>query len=171
MNRRHSSKAGFTLVELMIVIGIISTLMGLVVFIYPKIQNMLNKTETNNNLHLLQQALIKYKSKRTVLPRDTEYESGVVNNDHLFEALETYGVEEKMMKDAWGRPVFYDRLKDIDGGFEIGRDLPENPLVSEFPSDTLSEDQERRLDMWSFVIWSLGPEEDNIADNMELRGK
>ncbi|MFH1549449.1 MAG: type II secretion system protein [Planctomycetota bacterium] len=166
MDRKSARNGGFTLVEMMIVIGVIVTLMGLVVVVAPLINEMLKKTQTENNLQLLTQALTNY--KEVFLPEDTKYEGNVADNAHLIKELE---IEEKMLKDGWGNDIYYDNLKDEDGEPDINRSLPQNPIAEEFPTLELSPEEIEKL-RWDFVVWSLGSSTDaeDTNDNLSKCG-
>ena len=167
MDRKSAHNGGFTLVEMMIVIGVIVTLMGLVVVVGPLVFEMVKETQTENNLNLLAQALANYKD--VFLPEDTTYEDNVADNAHLIEKLEELGIEEKILKDGWGNIIFYDNLKDNNGEPAINRSLPDNPIAEEFPSHELSDEDKEKL-RWDFVIWSRGPDIEDISDNLSKRG-
>ena len=167
MDRKSAHNGGFTLVEMMIVIGVIVTLMGLVVVVAPMVNKMLKQNQTDHHLEMLKQALTNY--KEVFLPEDTKYEGNVANNTHLIEKLEELGIEEKVLKDGWGNDIFYDNLKDEDGEPAINRILPENPIAEEFPALDPSPEEKEKM-RWDFVVWSLGPEVNDDSDNLFKRG-
>ncbi len=164
MDRKSARNGGFTLVEMMIVIGVIVTLMGLVVVVAPMVNEMLKKSQTDTNLQLLAQALTNY--RELFLPDDTIYEGNIVNNDHLVEEL---NIEKELLMDGWGNDIYYDRLTDEEGEPDINRSLPENPIAEEFPRLRLSDEEINKL-RWDFVIWSLGPDVEDTSDNLSKRG-
>ena len=128
---------------------------------------MLKQNQTDTNLQLLAQALTNH--KYVFLPEDTSYEGGVADNSHLIEALEEYGIDEKILKDGWGNDIYYDNLRDETGEPDINRTLPDNPIAGEFPSFELSDEEKDRF-RWDFVVWSRGPDIEDKSDNISRRG-
>lgn len=90
----HLRRAGFTLVELLVVMAIIATLAALVVPMVFSAQETANRTECANNLKAIGEALIQYKTqkgKRRFYPRyDGKkfvvalYRSGILQDAKVF---------------------------------------------------------------------------------------
>ncbi len=164
----QSRNRGFSLVELMIVIGIIVVLMGLITFAIPLIQSLANKIKTTANLKQLKTALIRYDDNE--LPADTKYDNHPIDKDDLIEALKAVGVTEHTFRDGWGGEIIYDRLRNIDLVFEINEGLPSHPIKRLFPNfSSYSEmtDDEKDKIKWDFIIWSLGDPKDESDDLYE----
>lgn len=107
-NMKNTAQAGFSVVELMISLGIIILIMSFVVPGLSKIMGKGSLASTKNTLKLVNQAILDYKMDVHVVPQTLEdldkRPDGVSgwNGSYLPEAM-----QGKEIVDAWHQPIVY----------------------------------------------------------------
>jgi len=180
---RKPDNKGFTLVELMIVIGIIAVLMGLVIAVYGPIMEALNNTKCKHNLGQIYQAVLTYKGSF-----DQVYPS---RGGDLFLALlyQTKQLNEFSVyvcptdKDKDGANFTMDTAKRClayeDGvtyeGVEEGDVIMYNPASEQWDDDTFkpheisyaARDQENEDEDWYSISGSSGDATVLVSDDCQ----
>ena len=154
--RPASGEAGFTLVEILIVMSVIIVLMGMVLVSHPCDPNEAHRVATLSKLNMLEQAIVRYNNKYDAFPPDSEIgEGNKVDNEKFLEVMDEFGIKEESMLDGWGSAIVYDRVRDEDGNLEINKDLPKDPRDEKI-LDADGEDEEEEI-YQKFFLWSQGP--------------
>ncbi len=140
MNRSRRSQAGFSLIEILIVLGLLLVLGTVGVTAFRKVQSSANKKAAKVTVESAEQAMELYLTTVGELP-DTE--SGL-------QALIT-APEDETLAAKWDGPYLKDSKIPVDPwGSELRYELVE------------SEDEEGDA---SFKIWSIGPDKEDGTDD------
>ncbi|MBF0350154.1 MAG: type II secretion system protein GspG [SAR324 cluster bacterium] len=111
-------KKGFTLMEILLSLGVLSVLTAVIMPMGTKVLNQTNVTGTQDRILLLEQGLLSYFRDMGKLPNDT-YGTSNTGLDQLITNVGNvtpyYGpyVTSSTLKDSWNQRYVYDR---IDGG-------------------------------------------------------
>jgi len=122
---RGSSSEGFTLIELMIVVAIISTLAAIAIPSYISSRNKAKIAVAISEIKIIEKTVLNYRAENGELP----------------DSLSDIGVDK--IADPWGNPYRYLR---IDGGTTPGlngkrrRDKNANPVNSDFDLYSMGRD-------------------------------
>ena len=114
--RRPPRRSAFTLVELLVVIGVIVTLMGLLIPAVSYAKEKAKRTKTVNLLSQIQAACSAYKNENGIYPEARmDQTTWAANAAELLDQLRTGNREDfrEPLKDAWGQLVHYRPAKDF----------------------------------------------------------
>lgn len=182
--RQHSTRNAFTLLELIVVIGIISLLVAAVIFVSPGIIRSQKAAQTENLLTTLDRALDEFQLARGAFPfydEDTidRYESvfnkafeGDVSDPESRAGraagpILTYpsgARRQAALPDAW---IFYDQAQGFGAVDDILRNLPDSATRSRIidnPSASEPPNLVRFVDAWDNKIIFVHPDNDAAQD-------
>ena len=138
----RSPAAGFTLMEILLVVGIIAILMGIVITNGPKIQNAAKITATQAKVKQLQSNLNLYETNNKTLPSTDQGLRALIErpSGNPQPRMWTSLCKEEQLFDSWKRPFHY-RCPSRDGNepFEVWSDGPDGK--SETSDDISSSDE------------------------------
>ena len=134
--REHRARAGFTLVELMVVIAIIAILATLVGYKVMNAFDDASVAQAKSQIRQFKTALVAYRLKYNHYPTSAEGLEALVKNDKNIAFLESTEVP----KDPWGNPYVYtcEGSRDFriisygadgkEGGSDIDADIDSSQL-------------------------------------------
>lgn len=138
---------GFTLVELIIVIAIISTLAGIAVPFYSGYVQKAHKLRIISELKMIEKEITAYKIEWGVYP----------------DSLRDIGLEN--LKDPWGNPYQYLKIEGVEKGKPPEKGKPENKEKSE-EDQTLKQPRKDHFLVpvnTDFDLYSMGPDGKTVA--------
>ncbi len=106
--RRAADRAGFTLLELLLVLAILVVLGGIVMVNFGGAQDSANINSTITQLNSLKQSVQMYRIQMNTLPQSLdELKDGP--SDSSKKAKWTGAIIDTIPDDAWGNPIKYER--------------------------------------------------------------
>lgn len=118
---RHGKSAGFTLVEMVLVLGIVALLVGAGIVSLVGVLDSGKKTRVKADLNTLSAALRSYETDNMFLPSTEQGLMALVQKPSSRPAPTNYTPKlKKLLLDPWGNPYHYRRPGSKDkGGFDI----------------------------------------------------
>lgn len=118
--QRHSA-SGFTLVEMVLVLGIVALLVGAGIVSLTGVLDSGKKTRVKGDLNTLSAALRSYETDNMFLPSSEQGLAALVTKPSSRPAPTNYTAKlKKPLLDPWGNPYLYRRPGAKDkGGFDV----------------------------------------------------
>lgn len=119
--RSRGKAAGFTLVEMVLVLGIVALLVGAGIVSLVGVLDSGKKTRVKADLNTLSAALRSYETDNMFLPSTEQGIMALVQKPSSRPAPTNYTPKlKKMLLDPWGNPYHYKRPGSKDkGGFDV----------------------------------------------------
>ncbi len=120
-DRSRRLRAGFTLVEMVLVLGIIALLVGAGIVSLVGVLDSGKKTRVKGDLNTISAALRSYETDNMFLPSTEQGVMALVEKPSSRPAPQNWGPKlKKMLLDPWGNPYHYRRPGSRDkGGFDL----------------------------------------------------
>ncbi len=118
---RHARSAGFTLVEMVLVLGIVALLVGAGIVSLVGVLDSGKKTRVKADLNTLTAAFRSYETDNMFLPSTEQGVMALVQKPASRPAPANYTPKlKKLLLDPWGNPYHYKRPGAKDkGGFDV----------------------------------------------------
>ncbi|GAA5143969.1 GspG family T2SS major pseudopilin variant XcpT [Prosthecobacter algae] len=118
---RHARSAGFTLVEMVLVLGIVALLVGAGIVSLVGVLDSGKKTRVKADLNTLTAAFRSYETDNMFLPSTEQGVMALVQKPASRPAPVNYTPKlKKLLLDPWGNPYHYKRPGAKDkGGFDV----------------------------------------------------
>lgn len=118
---RHARSAGFTLVEMVLVLGIVALLVGAGIVSLVGVLDSGKKTRVKADLNTLTAAFRSYETDNMFLPSTEQGVMALVQKPASRPAAANYTPKlKKLLLDPWGNPYHYKRPGAKDkGGFDV----------------------------------------------------
>lgn len=118
---RHSRSVGFTLVEMVLVLGIVALLVGAGIVSLVGVLDSGKKTRVKADLNTLTAAFRSYETDNMFLPSTEQGVMALVQKPASRPAPSNYTPKlKKLLLDPWGNPYHYKRPGAKDkGGFDV----------------------------------------------------